>query len=359
VAQSITTEMRSNPGLLTKREIFQQPSCWLDTAERVRARKAKGLDLRGRVYLTGAGSSAHAATAIAASWLGSAAIPSTDLLLTGITESPEGDLLISLARSGDSPESAAVVAKLQRESPSLRHLAITCNVDGKLAHWPGVDVIVLDSRTNDRSLAMTSSFSNLLLAGVCLANVETIGSRLNAISERAARCLPELDEMAQYVAGVATERVAILAPPALIGIAREASLKLLELSGGRVVPLCETYLGLRHGPLSYLREDTVTVCFVSADEQSRRYEEDLLQELREKRLGHLVGIVPEGTPRDLFDVVVPALAPDLPEPLRAPFEIVFAQLLGYHLSMRFGLDPDNPSPDGVINRVVQGVRIHR
>jgi tagatose-6-phosphate ketose/aldose isomerase len=97
------------------------------------------------------------------------------------------------------------------------------------------------------------------------------------------------------------------------------------------VTLCETYLGLRHGPLSYLREDTVTVCFVSADEQSRRYEGDLLEELREKRLGRLVGIVPEGTSWDVFDVVVPALAPDLPESLRAPFEIVFAQLLGYHL----------------------------
>ena len=122
--------------------------------------------------------------------------------------------------------------------------------------------------------------------------------------------------------------------------------------------LCETYLGLRHGPLSYLRENTVTVCFVSPDEQSRRYEEDLLEELREKRLGRLVGIVPEDTSRDVFDVVVPALVPDLPEPMRAPFEIVFARLLGYHLSLRFGLDPDNPSPDGVINRVVQGVRIH-
>ena len=358
MAQSMTTGTCQNPGWLTRREIFQQPSCWLDTAARVRARKAKGLDLRGPIYLTGAGSSAHAATAIAASWPGSIAIPSTDLLLEGIPTAQGEALLISLARSGDSPESVGVVAKLQRESPKLRHLAITCNADGRLAHWPGVDVIVLDPRTNDRSLAMTSSFSNLLLAGLCLGNGEPIAACVTAISERAARCLPELDETAQYVAGIASDRIAILAPPALTGIAREASLKLLELSGGRVATLCETYLGLRHGPLSYLREDTVTVCFVSADEQSRAYEEDLLGELRAKRLGQLVGIAPGGASADLFDMVVPALVPDLPDSLRAPFEIVFAQLLGYHLSLRFGLDPDNPSPDGVINRVVQGVRIH-
>jgi tagatose-6-phosphate ketose/aldose isomerase len=140
--------------------------------------------------------------------------------------------------------------------------------------------------------------------------------------------LPELDETAQYVAGIATERMAILAS-ALTGIAREASLKLLELSGGRVVTLCETYL------------TKVTVCLVSADKHARCYEEDLLEELREQRLGRLVGIT-------------------RPRSSRAPVgvEIVFAQLLGYHLSLRFGLDPDDPSPHGVINRVVQGVRIH-
>jgi tagatose-6-phosphate ketose/aldose isomerase len=33
-------------------------------------------------------------------------------------------------------------------------------------------------------------------------------------------------------------------------------------------------------------------------------------------------------------------------------------LLGYHLSLRLGLNPDNPSPEGVISRVVQGVKIH-
>jgi tagatose-6-phosphate ketose/aldose isomerase len=325
----------------------------------VEARKAKGLDLTGSIFLTGAGSSAHAATAVAAAWPGATAIPSTDLLLEGIPNVSEGSLLISLARSGDSPESSAVIAKLQKECPGLRHLAITCNAEGRLAHWHGVEVIILDPRTNDRSLAMTSSFSNLLLAGLCLRNGEAIASSMAAISERAATYLPELEEMARSIAAITIERIAILAPPALTGAGREASLKVLELSGGRVVTMCETYLGLRHGPLSYLREDTVTLCFVSSEEQARPYELDLLCELRQKRLGRLVGIVAKGTSAGRFDHVVPALASGLPDSLRAPFEILFPQLLAYHLSLRFGLDPDNPSPDGVINRVVQGVRIHR
>jgi tagatose-6-phosphate ketose/aldose isomerase len=57
-------------------------------------------------------------------------------------------------------------------------------------------------------------------------------------------------------------------------------------------------------------------------------------------------------------VWVPANAPHLPDYLRVPFEAVFPQLLAYHLSLSCGLDPDNPSPDGVITRVVQKFRLH-
>ena len=46
------------------------------------------------------------------------------------------------------------------------------------------------------------------------------------------------------------------------------------------------------------------------------------------------------------------------EALRAPFEIVFPQLVAYHLSRTLGMNPDLSSPRGVINRVVQGVRLH-
>ena len=130
------------------------------------------------------------------------------------------------------------------------------------------------------------------------------------------------------------------------------------MTGGRVVAIPETYLGLRHGPMSFLRSDTLVLCWLSNDPVRRRYEEDLLLELRAKKLGRIVCI---GTPLagpEIADTVIAASAPGLPDSLRAPFEIVFAQLLAYHLSLRAGLDPDSPSPDGVITRVVQGVRMH-
>jgi tagatose-6-phosphate ketose/aldose isomerase len=43
---------------------------------------------------------------------------------------------------------------------------------------------------------------------------------------------------------------------------------------------------------------------------------------------------------------------------RPPLDVMVAQLLALRLSLALGLDPDNPSPRGVISRVVEGVRIY-
>jgi tagatose-6-phosphate ketose/aldose isomerase len=90
----------------------------------------------------------------------------------------------------------------------------------------------------------------------------------------------------------------------------------------------------------------------------RLYEIDLIQELRSKSLGYSVGITGTAEHGSLFDDVIPAVLPEAPDDMRTPFEVLIPQLLGYHLSRGLGLNPDNPSPDGVITRVVQGVTIH-
>lgn len=130
------------------------------------------------------------------------------------------------------------------------------------------------------------------------------------------------------------------------------------MTAGHFPVITETYLGLRHGPMSFLKSDTLVLCLLSADPVRRLYEVDLIHELRAKKIGYLVGIVDPTESEGLFDEVIPAIAPRENDALRTPYEIVGPQLLGYHLSLRVGLNPDNPSPTGVINRVVQGVKIH-
>jgi len=346
------------PGKITHGEIFQQPQLWPTTLERVLDKLEQNAIANGPAVISGAGTSAYAATAISAAWPASRAVPTTDLLLDAASYIHGDELVVSIARSGDSPESAGVVAKIQREFPNVRHLAITCNPDGKLARMPGVNALLLDPRSNDKSLVMTSSFSNLVLAGLCVHRAEQLRAKLPEICKRTEHNLNELESRAKHIAKSAPSRVAILASPRLWGAAREAGLKILEMTAGGVGILTETFLGLRHGPMSFLREDSVVLSFLSGNAQTRRYELDVLEELRSKKIGKIVAIGP-GSPGEIpGHELIESAAADLPDELRTPFDIVFPQLLAFHLSVRSGFDPDNPSPEGVINRVVQGVRIH-
>jgi tagatose-6-phosphate ketose/aldose isomerase len=238
------------------------------------------------------------------------------------------------------------------------HLAITCNKEGQLACMPGVESISLDPRTNDQSLVMTGSFSNLVLAGLGFEHRHFLSPRIAYISAKAKALLPELESSGQQLAACKPDRVAVLSSPAMAPLGQEACLKILEMTAGRVATLPETYLGLRHGPMSFLTADTLVLCILSSDPQCRLYELDLIQELREKALGYLVVVGSSQSLAELGRKLVPAVAPDIADELRAPFEIVFFQLLGYHLSLGFDLDPDNPSPSGVITRVVHKFHLY-
>lgn len=351
-----TTESAdAGAGTLTISEIRQQPDTWLDTARRVRQ------DFPGDLspaVLTGAGTSFFAAVAIEAAWPGSRAVPSTELFLDFEAPLAHRNLVVSLARSGDSPESVAVVEKIQKKRPAVRHIALTLNPDGRLANWPGVEPILLDPRANDQSLAMTSSFTNLVLAGMCLARLAEVEAALPRMCSGAATVLREYEVKAQALAETPPARVVALAPTPLFGAAREVCLKILEMSAGRIATLAETWLGVRHGPMSFIEPETLVICFVSSDRRRRRYEMDLAAELRAKKLGRLVALASPDAETELFHETISTDASALPDYLRTPADIVFCQLLSFYLSRRLGLDPDNPSPGGVIHRVVQGVRIY-
>jgi tagatose-6-phosphate ketose/aldose isomerase len=346
----------------TMPEILRQPLLWPVTLKDVRAASER-MQLRAklqnaRVLLTGAGTSAYAATAVASAWPRACAVPTTDLLVDAERYLVDVDAVISLARSGDSPESTAVVERVRALRPDILQLAIVCNEHGALSHSSLDGVITLDPRTNDQGLVMTGSFSNLVLAGLALGNPDAVAASVDALSARATELLPEIDRTCRRVADRTHDRIVILSSSPLLGWAREAGLKTLEMTAGHFPVVAETHLGLRHGPMSFVKPDTLVLCLLSNDPVRRRYEEDLIDELRTKKIGYLVGIVDPGASNGLFDDVIPAIAPQEIDALRTPYEILGPQLIGYHLSLRIGLNPDNPSPNGVINRVVQGVRIH-
>jgi tagatose-6-phosphate ketose/aldose isomerase len=355
----------------TLAEICQQPETWGETARLIvksGAELAELLEGCEWVMLTGSGSSQYAAECVHPILQKEAGIPVSTLgggwlLVDGPGAAPPGrpGLLISLARSGDSPESAGVVDCFLEDS-GVRHLIITCNPIGRLAtrfsenrHVP---VLALPPRTNDRSLVMTSSFTNLALACRSLGLLREPDTCLRIADElaRAAReiLLRQADNLAR-VARSSYRRAVYLAHGCRFGAAREAALKMLEMNAGQVATMAETYLGLRHGPMCLVDSETLLVCFLDNEPLARSYEEDLLDELNAKRLGLLKVIVGENIPTCLLggnDVAleIPGLGA-LGDANLPVLDAVVGQLLAFFRCLAGGLKPDMPS-SGVISRVV-------
>ncbi|GGA19238.1 tagatose-6-phosphate ketose isomerase [Dyella nitratireducens] len=361
----------------TLREILQQPATWEGTFQLTHASAAQSLLTRAldprpaHIVLTGSGSSIYIGECLAPLLQASLGLPvqaiAAGTLLTHWRSvlPPGPGLLISLARSGDSPESAAVVNTVLAEAPAWRHLVITCNAEGKLATQyrdePRVSALVLDERTNDRSLVMTSSFTNLLLGGLGLLRDAMTAE---AIEKAAANAQGIFDTHADAIAALARRDMhsaVYLGSGAAFGAAREGALKMLEMTGGKVVTMAETFLGLRHGPMSFVHPHTMVVAVLSADPAVRRYECDLLRELSRKQLGMAKLIVGDEIPADVLsmgDVAITTSAsasnPDVP-PLLAG--VVAGQLLAFFRCLQLGGKPDTPS-EGVLTRVVEDFALH-
>ncbi|HTS64267.1 MAG TPA: hypothetical protein VMH28_19730 [Candidatus Acidoferrales bacterium] len=367
----------------TLREICQQPPTWEETCEIALERRAAltravhDTKQAAALVLTGSGSSLYAGECLVLALQGALRVPAVSLsggqLLTdGQRVLPPGTprLVISFARSGNSPESCGVVDLLLEEDPTSRHLAITCNRAGKLAtsyqNDPRITALTLADRTCDRSLVMTSSFTNMVLAGLSLAYLEEPAEYRRVVGELAAAARALLLSHTGCLAEMARRRFAsavFLASGPSTGAARESALKLLESTSGRVRAFAETYLGLRHGPMAAVHEDTLLVCFLSSDPLVRAYEFDLIEELDRKKLGLAKVLVGDDVPAAFLnpqDLAVPcpgmAAAGDDAAPV---LHVLAGQLLAFFRCLHEGLHPDAPSVDGVISRVVENFFIHR
>jgi tagatose-6-phosphate ketose/aldose isomerase len=212
-------------------------------------------------------------------------------------------LMVSLARSGDSPESTGAVEWMLEKYPDVRHLVLTCNARGRLAQMsekhPRITVLTLDDATNDRSLVMTSSFTNIAVAGRFLGMLDSPQLYRAMVDGLAAAARGMLLTHGDAIAGVARgrfSRAIFLGSGCRYGAAREAALKMLEMTAGRVFTMPETYLGLRHGPMSAIHPDTLVVCFLASHPLTRAYEADLIRELAAKGLAGRKMILGEAIP---------------------------------------------------------------
>ena len=376
----LSDEARAAAGFrCTLDEICQQPSTWRQTAATVASmqRRLQGFLEGCRSFvLTGSGSSQYAGECVhpalqAATGISACTLGGGWLLSQGQRALPAERPLtvISLARSGDSPESGGVVEWLLETEPQVRHLVVTCNAQGQLATRfsgdPRVLVVSLDERTNDRSLAMTSSFTNMVVASLGLGYLAD-PSAYSKIAETLAGAAEQL--LLRHTGAVAEmartpfRRAVFLASGCRYGAAREAGLKLLEMNAGRIPTMAETYLGFRHGPMCFLNRETLLVCFLASDPQVRAYEEDVITELNRKQLGARKLIAGAGVAPSLLadgDVAIeiPAMA-ELGDDNVPVLDAMIGQWLAFFRCRAEQLRPDNPS-EGAISRVVNTFTIHR
>jgi tagatose-6-phosphate ketose/aldose isomerase len=363
----------------TLREILQQPKTWLSAGEQMLADSSGLLQFLGNIQaivLTGSGSSEYAGECVRVVLQHELSI-ATQTIGGGVLLTEAGKalapgrpcLMISLARSGDSPESAGVLSLMLETEPGVKHLVITCNSEGKLAGTykdnPRVKVVVLDERTNDRSLVMTSSFTTMVLAARSLgllSQPRQYRELTHELSRAADDLLRTNVDTISSVARRGFQRVLFLASGSRIGAARESALKMLEMTAGRVTSMSETYLGLRHGPMSAVHPDTLIVCFLSSGSPRRAYECDVVRELNRKQLGLAKLIFGDDVPPDLAergDVVIECGALSKVGDDSAPIlDAVVGQLLAFFRCLKEGLSPDHPSKSGVINRVVEDFELH-
>jgi tagatose-6-phosphate ketose/aldose isomerase len=369
----------------TLREICQQPVTWLETAARVASclpaiapvlAASEVSAGRGAVVFTGSGSSIYAGECLALPLqerlgVSAAAIPAGQILTHPAGSLPPSGkfLVVSLARSGNSPESRGVIDLLLESAPLGAHLILTCNRQGALAtaygSAPNLATVVLDDKTDDRSLVMTSSFTNLVLAGRILSSLQAVpayAARARVLARTAGELLLRSSDPLAQAARSGFGSAVYLGSGCRLGSAREAALKMLEMNAGEVATFSESYLGLRHGPMSGVHDDTLVVAFLSSDPVVRAYEVDLVRELDRKDLGARKVIVGSSVPAELLsrpqDLAVEC-GDGLTDEDLTILDVVVGQLLAFFRCLNTGFRPDSPSADGVINRVVSGFEIHK
>lgn len=370
-------EILYKEGLDTAVEIAGQPLLWREVYALVQSKTNSLNDFLQpifalnnlRVILTGAGSSAfvgEAAQGIFQSETGmlTQAIASTDIIthpsLFFLKDVPT--LMVSFARSGNSPESLEAVRLANTCCKYFFHLIITCNEKGDLVKnnkGKNVYTLILPEKANDKSLAMTGSFTSMLLAIVLIAKLYKINDLLSPIEElieTAKRLLEDYPPLIRDVSDNIFERVIFLGSGPLLGIARECHLKLQELTDGKVICKHDSFMGFRHGPRAVINKRSLVIYLFSSDDKVFQYEKDLAESISSASPEVPVVVVGRKTP-GLKNVLLNIEFVHTNE-FSFIAAVLVGQLIGFYQSIRLGLQPDTPSVSGNINREVQGVTIY-
>jgi tagatose-6-phosphate ketose/aldose isomerase len=370
----------------TSEEIAQQSALWRILADDLAGREKEIRDFaaraggfgKRRIILTGAGSSAFAGEAAAAMAGKEAGVRAEPVPTTDIVSSPGSflcpdtpSLLVSFARSGNSPESRGAVEYARKTVKDLFEIAIVCDPGSKLAELSKGSgkrsVMVMPPGSCDRGFAMTSSITCMILASCALLLAEnpvlyrSFIRDIRRLADAADSVWDYYVAAAERLANHGYRRLVVLGSGCLKGIAREAALKTMELSMGAVNTGWDSSMGFRHGPKAIIKEDTVTIHIISPDPLTARYDLDLLKEINSQKKGNkVIALSAEKIDIPVDENIVSGGGDYGPgaDICHGVSGLVFCQLLAMFKSLSLGLSPDNPAAAGELTRVVSGVTIY-
>ena len=343
-------ELKKMGADITTREIQQQPSLWKETFKIYQEKKQEIDEFlakinqkfnKVKVIFTGAGTSAYVGNTVMPYLRKHAdrtkydfeAIDTTKIVSTpeDYLEAETPTILVSFARSGNSPESVATVELAKQLVTNLYQIAITCAPEGHLAQDlkddPNGLVLLMPAKSLDQGFAMTGSFSCMSLATLLVFDTRSDAEKETIVNEIA--------KMGESV------------------VDREAEIqKLVDTDFDRI-----TYIG---SPKSFLDKKTIVFDFVSNNSYTRKYDLDILDEIKADEIVPLVMGVGQLKKGQDFDGKFFAFSgEELPDAYLALPDIMFGQTIALLTSVKVGNTPDTPSPTGTVNRVVKGVTIHK
>jgi tagatose-6-phosphate ketose/aldose isomerase len=381
-----TEKWRELNGLNTATEIYQQPKLWLETLKIIESNR-KNINKfmeerlekeRIRVIFTGAGTSAYIGDLITPQLNRRKEYIYEAIPTTHIVENPETYLkkdtptiLVSFGRSGNSPESIATYTLGNELVEDIGHIFITCNKEGQLAQISqdkeNVLLLLMPEQSNDKGFAMTSSFSCMSFAALQIFNMDDLESNREEIMEMISigksiinKGYESLIEICNYD----YKRIVYLGSSSFYGLTKESALKLLELTRGRIISYSETVLGFRHGPKSIVDDDTLVFIYISDDPYTRKYDLDLLSEIYHDIGEHKVIAISNNYYEEVQAVSNHYLYLSKSKNnitnmgLISLLYALYAQIFALLSSIKAEIEPDNPSPSGLVNRVVKGVTIY-
>ncbi|MER2175125.1 MAG: SIS domain-containing protein [Carnobacterium sp.] len=373
--------------MITTQEIMQQPGLWEEAWENYQNQKEiidsflqqikKETSSKIRVVFTGAGTSAYVGDTVLP-YLNNAgntdsfifeSIPTTDIVASpkDYLHKEDWTVLVSFARSGNSPESIAAVANANQVVRNIRHITITCAADGALAKAASKDeknlLLLMPERSNDQGFAMTGSFTCMTLTALLVFDQSSLAEKasyINTAIKMGNEVVSNEDKLADIVAAD-FNRIVYLGSGSLAGLTREAQLKVLELTAGKISTMFDSSMGFRHGPKSFVNEQTLVFVFVNNDLYTRKYDLDILEEIYQDQIALQTVAIAQPVEGQNFSGTTFDFDKQhtlLPEGyLALPF-IMAAQTVSLLSSIKVENTPDTPSKSGTVNRVVKGVTIH-